>query len=140
MFAAGPVHQALRMEGGPLVSVLLVDDSPSFLASARRFVEAEGLTVVGAVASGRQALEAVARLRPSLVLMDVAMPDMNGIEATRLIKASPGAPRVIVVTLHDTEEYGTAAAAAHADGFVDKSQIESMLMPAIRTIFPGFRA
>ncbi len=123
-----------------MVSVLLVDDNPTFLASARRFVQAEGLTVVGAVASGRQALEAVTRLHPDLVLMDVAMPDMNGIEATRLIKASPDAPRVIVVTRHDTEEYRAAAAASHADGFVAKSQIGSMLMPAIRTVFPEFRA
>lgn len=116
--------------------MLLVDDSRSFLAAAREFIEAERVTVVGEAASGPEALDAVARLRPDLVLMDLAMPGMNGLEATHRIKALPDPPRVIVLTLHDGEEYRRAAVEAHADGFVAKSALAAELVPMICRMFP----
>src|SRR5690606_7313376 len=87
--------------------------------------------------SGQDALEEVARLRPDLVLMDVAMPGLNGLCATGRIKAQADAPRVVIVTLHDSLEDRAAALAAHADGFVAKAQFCQQLGPLISRLFAG---
>ena len=118
--------------------VLLVDDSHDFLESAARFLSAYPcLEIVGWTLSGRDAQELVARLQPDLVLMDLSMPGMNGLEATRQIKALPGAPCVVILTLYDNREYREAAEAAGADGFVTKSELGTQLLPLIRTLFEG---
>jgi DNA-binding NarL/FixJ family response regulator len=116
--------------------VLLVDDSPEFLESAARFLALhQELRIVGRAASGQAALEQVATLNPDLVLIDLAMPGMNGLEATRQIKAQPTAPRVVIMTLYDVAEYRTAARGASADGFIAKSSIRSQLLPMLAGIF-----
>ncbi len=118
--------------------VLLVDDSHDFLESAARFLsEYPSLEIVGWTFSGRDARELVARLQPDLVLMDLTMPGMNGLEATRQIKALPGAPCVVILTLYDNHEYRSAAEAAGADGFVTKSELGTQLLPLIHTFFEG---
>ena len=94
------------------------------------------LCIVGRAASGSAALEQVAVLNPDLVLMDLAMPGMNGLETTRRIKAQPDAPRVVIMTLYDVAEYRAAARAAMADGFIAKSSIRSQLMPMLVGLFP----
>ena len=114
--------------------VLLVDDSADFLESATLLLTAApGLTVVGRAASGEEALSEVERLLPDLVLMDVQMPGIGGLEATRRIKARTHAPRVILLTMHDTVEYREAAEAAGANGFLSKlaftTAISAMLPP-----------
>src|SRR5690348_4633439 len=97
--------------------LLLVDDSAEFLESAARLLALQPqLRVIGRAASGSAALEQVAELQPDLVLMDLAMPGMNGLETTRQIKARPAAPRVVIMTLYDVAEYRTAARDATADG------------------------
>ena len=121
--------------------VLLVDDNHDFLESAARFLSAYPcLEIVGWTFSGRDARELVARLQPDLVLMDLTMPGMNGLEATRQIKALPGAPCVVILTLYDNSEYREAAEAAGADGFVTKSELGTQLLPLIRTLFDGHAA
>lgn len=101
--------------------VLLVDDDPLFLESAARLLAAEaGFTVVGRARSGRQALEMVASVRPDLILMDVEMPGMDGLETTRRLKARAGAPRVLLVSIYDSEARRRAALSAGADGYVGK--------------------
>lgn len=111
-----------------------MDDSPSFLELARRFLDGEpAVEVVGAVNSGRAAVEAVPKLEPDLVLMDLAMPEMNGLEATRLIKAAANPPRVIILTLYGAGAYGEAARAVGADGLVVKADLIGGLGPAIRS-------
>src|SRR5258707_7117449 len=103
----------------PARRVLLVDDSPEFLESAVNFLAADpAIEVVGRAFSGRGAMEQLPVLKPDLVLMDVSMPEMNGLEATRRIKAQDEELRVILLTLHDNPEYRAAARAAKADGFV----------------------
>jgi len=114
--------------------VLLVDDSADFLQSATLLLTAApGLLVVGRATSGEAAVEEVERLLPDLVLIDVQMPGIGGLEATRRIKARPHAPRVIVLTMHDTAEYREAAEAAGANGFLSKisfmTAISAMLPP-----------
>lgn len=118
------------------VRILLVDDSLAFLESATRFLQGDERTeIIGRVLSGREALEQVTQLHPDLVLMDLAMPGMSGLEATSLIKASPNAPCVVILTLNDSNEYRKAATAAGADGFVTKSEFGTELLPLIETLF-----
>lgn len=120
------------------IRILLVDDSLEFLESAAGFLAAQpDLRVIGRAQSGQAALEQAAALRPDLVLMDIAMPGLNGLEATRQLKARPTPPRIIILTLHDNPEYRSAAASAQADGFVAKSDFGVQLLPVIRALFAG---
>jgi CheY-like chemotaxis protein len=120
--------------------LLLVDDSPAFLKSATRFLSVDTrLLIVGCVLSGREALEQVPKLSPDLVLMDLAMPGMNGLEATQHIKAQPNAPYIVILTLNDNTEYRAAASAVGADAFVSKLEIGTALLPLIRSLFTELR-
>ena len=121
--------------------VLLVDDDPLFLESAARLLAAEaGFTVVGRARSGRQAMDMAASLRPDLVLMDVEMPGMDGLETTRRLKARASAPRVLLVSIYDSEARRRAAAAAGADGYVGKWEFPWRLTAAIWATAEGRRA
>ena len=118
------------------IQVLLVDDSAEFLDSIARFLGlGAALQIVGVATSGSAAIEQAAALKPDLVLMDLAMPGMNGLEATRQLKAAAAPPRVVIMTLHDNVEYREAARAAAADGFISKSAIRSQLFPMIANLF-----
>lgn len=120
----------------PPLRILLVDDSLAFLESVARFLSVHaGIEIVGRVLSGGEALEEVPRLCPDLVLMDLTMPGMNGLEATRHLKTQPIAPYVVVLTLNDSSEYRAAALAVGADGFVTKSEIGTALLPLIHSLF-----
>lgn len=119
----------------PPLRILLVDDSLAFLESATRFLAMDKeLEIVGRVLSGEEALKQVPQLCPDLVLMDMAMPGMNGLEATRQIKERSSTPYVVVLTLNDGSEYRTAALAVGADGFVTKSEIGTALLPLIHSL------
>ncbi|MFP4435794.1 MAG: response regulator transcription factor [Chloroflexaceae bacterium] len=112
--------------------ILLVDNSPDFLRSAARFLAADPqVVIVGQAESGHDALNQIARLHPDLVLIDISMPHMNGLEATRFIKARPDAPRVVVLTNYDTVDYRAAATAAGADGFIAKSEFSTQVFSVI---------
>jgi CheY-like chemotaxis protein len=115
--------------------ILLVDDNPTFLYAATRALTVDPrIEVVGTALSGPEGLELVAQVQPDLVLMDVAMPGMNGLEATRLIKAQPDAPRVVILTSYDISHYRAAAKAAGADRFVSKTDFDTHLLPFIDSI------
>ena len=118
------------------IRLLLVDDNPEFLEAATRFVATEPqISVVGQALSGRDAVLQVSTLRPDLVLMDYVMPDMNGIEATRMVKAQDEVPQVVILTLHDLPEYRAQAEAAGADGFLAKADFGRDLLSLIASLF-----
>jgi DNA-binding NarL/FixJ family response regulator len=118
------------------IRVLLVDDDPDFLRSIQQFLEVDRLAeVVGFARSSREALGAVRRLQPDLVLMDIVMPGMSGLETTRLIKAQPAAPRVVLMTLYDDVAYRHEAEDIRADGFVSKSEAGVKLLSVIHNLF-----
>lgn len=120
------------------VRVLLVDDSLPFLESVVRFLKGHALiSISGQAQSGHAAVAQVRATQPDLVLMDVAMPGLSGLEATRMIKALPNAPRVIIVTMSDEPEYRAVAAAVGADGFVAKRSCRTELLPLIGRLFPA---
>lgn len=108
------------------VSVLIVDDQAPFRLAARAVVEAtDGFEVVGEVETGEAALDAARELRPDLVLMDVNLPGISGLEATRVILAEGDAPRpmVIIFSTYEPAEYAPRAAEAGAAGYITKSDL-----------------
>jgi DNA-binding NarL/FixJ family response regulator len=114
---------------------VLADDNPGFLEAARRFLATQPVEVVGAARTGVETLRLLEALAPDLLLLDLEMPELDGLAVLRLVKARPAAPRVIVVTLHDHEQYRAAAAVAGADGFVAKRAFTTALGPLIRALF-----
>jgi DNA-binding NarL/FixJ family response regulator len=120
------------------IRTLMVDDHATFLDELAHFLaEEREMDVVGRTASGEDAVEQATALRPDLVLMDLAMPGMGGLEATRRLKAEPDAPRVIMLSLHEHPMYRTAALDAGANGFVPKSKLGTALLPMIHSLFPA---
>jgi DNA-binding NarL/FixJ family response regulator len=123
------------------IKVLVVDDEALLRTAFSSLIDAEDdLEVTGAAADGRQAVELAASLAPDVVVMDVRMPVMDGIEATRQIFAerSRGAcPRVLILTTFDLDEYVFEALRAGASGFALKSRPLEELLSAIRTVAAG---
>ena len=114
--------------------VLIVDDDPVFLQSAARLLAPEaGFTVVGQARSGAEAIELAATLSPDLVLMDVEMPGMDGLETARRLKALPLPPRVLLVSIYDSEARRSLALSAGADGYIGKWEFPWRLTGAIWT-------
>lgn len=104
------------------VRVLVVDDQEPFRDAARMVVDmTDGFEVVGEASDGAEAVSLAVELRPDLVLIDVVMPVMDGIEATRRLRAEPGAPHVIVFSTHESGNHENPALEAGASAFVAKS-------------------
>jgi DNA-binding NarL/FixJ family response regulator len=117
--------------------IIVVDDSPIFLAATVSFLElVAGIEIVATSDSGREALEQAAGLEPDLVLIDLAMPQMSGLEVARHMAKFSQPPKIIVMTAHEEKAYHAAALNAGADGFVGKSVLEAQLLPMIRTLLP----
>ncbi len=120
--------------------VLVVDDQELLRTAFSSLIDAEDdLDVVGEAADGRRAVELAASLEPDVVVMDVRMPVLDGIEATRLILAERGGrvPRVLILTTFDLDEYVFEALRAGASGFALKSRPLEELLNAIRTVADG---
>ncbi|MEV0778214.1 response regulator [Streptomyces sp. NPDC050433] len=128
-----------------MIRVLVADDQALLRGSLRLLVDAEpGLVAVGEAADGAEAVRLTAEARPDVVLMDVRMPGTDGIEATRLICAGPGAPpaaghlpRVLILTMFDLDEYVYGALRAGASGFLLKDAPPAELLAAIRVVAAG---
>lgn len=124
-------------EAGPIRAVV-VDDSPIVLKLLSLILEEDNdIQLIGTATDGYHAVRRVVELKPDLVLMDLRLPGINGLEATRQIKARGQAPAVIMVTADDTPECRAAARAAGTDGFVGKQHMLTQLHAAIRKLFPG---
>jgi DNA-binding NarL/FixJ family response regulator len=122
-----------------LIKVLVVDDEALLRSAFSSLIEAQDdLEVVGTAADGQRAVELAASLAPDVAVMDVRMPVMDGIEATRQITRAPGAgPRVLILTTFDLDEYVFEALRAGASGFALKSRPPEELLSGIRTVAAG---
>lgn len=121
-----------------MTTVLLVDDQALVRVGFRLLLESAGdIEVVGEAADGRAAVEQVHALRPDVVVMDVRMPGVDGIEATRLVVAAHPEVRVLVLTTFDLDEYAFAALGAGASGFLLKDAGPADLVTAVRTVAAG---
>ncbi len=122
------------------IRVLLADDHTLVRAGLRSLLSrAEGVEIVAEAADGREAVELAAAHRPDVVLMDLQMPGLGGLEATAEIAARAPAARVIVVSMHDTEDYVLRALRAGAVGYLLKDGSPSELEQAVRTVAAGGR-
>ncbi len=123
-----------------LIGVVVADDQALLRGSFRVLIETTpGLSVVGEAGTGAAAVELAERERPDVVLMDIRMPQLDGIEATRRIVASPAAAqvRVLILTTFDLDEYVYAALRAGASGFLLKDAPANELVQAIRVVAAG---
>lgn len=120
----------------PDIRVLIVDDHAVLRDGIRSLLERQGdITVIGEAGNGREALSKVSELLPDIVLMDVAMPDMNGIEATRQIKELYPQVNVLVLTQHDNREYVSTLLQAGASGYALKRSGGKEVINAIRNVY-----
>jgi DNA-binding NarL/FixJ family response regulator len=121
-----------------VIRVLLAEDQALVRDGLQMMLAAEAdIEVVGEAADGREALELVRRLGPDVVLMDVRMPELNGIDATRRLTAAGSPVRVLVLTTFDLDEYVYEAMRAGASGFLLKDARREQLAAAIRTVVEG---
>jgi DNA-binding NarL/FixJ family response regulator len=112
-------------------TVLIVDDHPSFRASARRLLEGEGYVVVGEAADGAEALRAARALQPDVILLDVRLPGLDGFAVSRRITGVPGSPAVILISSREVDEWGKAVVDAGARGFISKADLSKRAMEAL---------
>lgn len=120
------------------IRVLLVDDDPLVRSALGLMLGGQAdLEVVGEAADGRAGVERARELAPDVVLMDIRMPVMGGLEATRSLHAAPEPPRVIVLTTFDADEHVVGALAAGADGFLLKDTEPAQIVAAIRRVAEG---
>jgi DNA-binding NarL/FixJ family response regulator len=120
------------------VRVVLADDQPLVRSGLRVLIaDAPGITVVGEAGNGAEAVRLVADVRPDVVVMDLRMPGMDGIEATRLITATSEPPHVLVLTTFDDDDHVYGALRAGASGFLVKDMALEDILAAIRVVADG---
>ena len=112
-------------------TVLIVDDHDAFRASARALLEAEGFDVVGEAADGAGAVAAVAVLRPEIVLLDVQLPDVDGLAVAEQLAAAEDSPAVVLISSRDAAAYGPRLQATPARGFIPKSGLSGEALAAL---------
>ena len=117
------------------LTLLLVDDHEAFLNAAQRELRPHGwLKVLGRALNGREAVMRTEELRPAVVVMDLAMPEMGGLQATRLIKAQDEPPFIVIASHFDDAEHREHAHAAGADAFIGKSEYAKELLPILERL------
>ena len=114
-------------------TVLIVDDHPSFRATARLLLEAEGYEVVGEAETGTAAVNKAAELKPDLVVLDVNLPDIDGFEVAGRITKADDAPAVVLVSSRDSRDFGELVARCGARGFITKADLTG---DALRELVP----
>jgi len=120
------------------IRILLADDHTILRAGLKMMLNAQpDMEVVGEAQDGRQAIEEAQKLQPDLVLMDITMPDVNGIEATRQIKRLVSDAKILMLTMHEHDEYVFQALQAGASGYMLKEAADTELITAIHVITSG---
>lgn len=122
------------------IKVLLADDHGIVRAGLRLLLESDrDLTVVGEATNGREAIREVARLRPDVVVLDISMPELNGIEATQQIRTEYPGTQIVILSMYASREHIYRALQAGARGYVLKDSVGSELLEAIRAVYVGQR-
>lgn len=135
---AAPAEGDAEQTASQKIRVLLADDHTILRAGLRMMLDAQpDIEVVGEASDGRQALAEAQRLQPDVVLMDITMPEMNGIEATRQVKRALDSTRVLILTMHENEEYLFQVLRAGASGYILKEAASTELISAIRIVWAG---
>jgi DNA-binding NarL/FixJ family response regulator len=126
------VHRFATIDAAVKTTVLIVDDHPSFRRTARVLLAADGFEVVGEAEDGRSALEAAARLRPDLVLLDVQLPDMDGFAvAAELSRRNGSSSRVVLTSSRDAADFGPLVSRCGASAFVAKAELNGAALRAV---------
>ena len=112
-------------------NVLIVDDHAGFRATARKWLVSGGFDVVGEAADGAQALEAVERLRPDVVLLDVQLPDVNGFEIAAQLSSNSHRPEIVFTSSRDAAEFGGLVERSGARGFIPKAKLSGSRLAAL---------
>ena len=112
-------------------TILVVDDHPTFRATARALLEAEGFVVVGEAADGESALTEIGRLSPEVVLLDVQLPDIDGFEVAARAAGLDAVPQIVLTSSREASEYGPRLVASRTLGFIAKDELSGS---AIRTL------
>ena len=112
-------------------TVLIVDDHDDFRRSAAALLDAEGFEVVGGVADGAAAIEAVERLRPDVVLLDIQLPGVDGFAVADRLAKSPDPPQIVLVSSRDAASYGQRIGSAPARGFLAKRELSGASLAAL---------
>jgi DNA-binding NarL/FixJ family response regulator len=113
------------------VTVLIVDDHPSFRATARLLLESEGFEVVGEAADGTTGLRAARELDPDLVLLDVQLPDVDGFQVAAELTGGTGRPAVVITSSRDESDFGPLVSASGARGFIPKAELSGAALLAL---------
>jgi DNA-binding NarL/FixJ family response regulator len=120
---------------GSTVRILLADDHDVVRRGLRQILEREvGWTVQAEARNGREALEMAIELRPTVAVLDLSMPELNGLEAARRIRAACADTEILILTMHDGEEVVREVAAAGARGFLIKFDADEQIIPAVRAL------
>jgi DNA-binding NarL/FixJ family response regulator len=106
-------------------TVLIVDDHPSFRASARRMLEADGYQVVGEASDGTSAIRAVRELQPDVVLLDIRLPDLDGLQVAEQLAANGATPAIVLTSSRDRSDLGSEIDGSPANGFIPKSELSA---------------
>lgn len=122
--------------GRPKIRILLADDQQEMLEAVTRLLEDE-FDIVAAVENGEDAIEAVENLNPDLLVLDISMPVLNGLEAASRLQSSASGTKVIFLTVHEDIDFVEAAFLAGALGYVLKGRLTIELIPAIREALQG---
>ena len=118
--------------------VVVADDQLLVRTGFRMILTADGIDVVAEAGNGAEAVDAVRRTRPDVVLMDIRMPELDGLEATRrILTGTDGEPRVIILTTFDLDQYVYAALSAGASGFLLKDVTPEHLVASVRMVRSG---
>jgi DNA-binding NarL/FixJ family response regulator len=112
-------------------TVLIVDDHPTFRATARALLEAEGFDVVGEAGDGEEALAEIARLRPEIVLLDIQLPDMDGFEIAARLSRGGSPAQIILTSSRDAADFGSLVGESTACGFVTKNALSGAAIRAL---------
>jgi DNA-binding NarL/FixJ family response regulator len=121
----------VREDAGMPVAVLIVDDNARFRERARERLEADGYEVVAEAADAASALEAARQHRPSVVLLDIGLPDMSGLTVAERLTRGPDPPAVVLTSTHDAADFGDRVTTCGARGFVPKAALSCDAISAL---------